>query len=52
MFSLRSHSTLFIHFAQVCIALRVGHIHYFEAFDVFFLRHRQILYRNKIKSPE
>jgi len=34
------------------MALWVRHTHYFEAFDVFSFRHRQILYRNKIKSPE
>ena len=52
MFSLRSYSTLFIHFAKACIALWVRNTYCFEAFDVYSLRHQQILYRNKIKSPE
>jgi len=46
------YSTFFIHFAKACIALQVRYTHCFEAFDVFSLRHQQILYRNKIKSPE
>lgn len=52
MFSLRSYSTFFIHLAKACIALQVRYTHYFEAFDVFSLCHRQILYQSKIKSPE
>ncbi len=52
MFSLLSHSTLFIHCAKACIALRVKYINQFKTGDMFYLCHRQILYRNKIKSPE
>jgi hypothetical protein len=47
-----SHIIFLIHFPKAWFVLRVKYIHYSEAFDVFSLRHRQILYRNKIKSPE
>ena len=52
MFSLQSYSIFFIHFPKAGITLRIGYINLSKTFDVFSLRHRQILYRNKIKSPE
>ena len=48
MLSLQSQSIFFIHTPKAGTALRVNNIHR----DMFSRCRRQILYRNKIKSPE
>ena len=52
MLRVDSYNSYILLLPHQALALRLDHFGPFKTWDVYYMRHRRILYAKKIKSPE